>query len=399
MVNTRSRRTSSIGKIDLGDTRVAGFSTISTTKDSKKASDSRISDLSKESKTDSEIASKIWTAYKELNYRNTWLTPAIILVVVWGSYLLSGNYSPSNPLHQFVAISYQIGDSNIYAKGVKDISFVSFYMIFFTFFREFVMQVLIKPLAKYAGLKKTSKLKRFMEQAYAAVYYSLSGPFGLYIMYHSDLWFFRTDTMYKTYPDFNNEYLFKIFYLLQAAFWAQQSCIFVLQIEKPRKDYQELVIHHIVTILSIWLSYVFHFSKMGLSIYITMDISDFFLAISKILNYLDSPLVPYWFVLFIGVWIYLRHVINIYVLISIITEFPTVGPYVLNFATQQYKCWISQPIVFILIFALQLLNLYWLFLIIKILYRLSVAGVAIDDRSDSEDSEDEDISSDEKKKQ
>jgi acyl-CoA-dependent ceramide synthase len=295
----------------------------------------------------------------------------------------------SNPLHKFVTISYHVEGTDQYGKGIKDITFVMFYMVFFTFFREFVMQVIIKPLAKIGGLKKTSKMKRFMEQAYSAVYYSISGPFGFYIMYQSDAWFFKTDAMYATYPDFTNEYLIKLFYLLQAAFWAQQSCIFVLQIEKPRKDYQELVVHHIVTILSIWLSYVFHFTKMGLPIYITMDVSDFFLAVSKILNYLDSGLVPFWFVLFVIAWVYLRHIVNIYILVSILTEFTTVGPYVLDFANQQYKSNIAQPIVFSLIFSLQILNLYWLFLILRIAYRLVVAGVAEDERSDDEDEDDE----------
>jgi hypothetical protein len=42
----------------------------------------------------------------------------------------------------------------------------------------------------------------------------------------------------------------KYYYLLQTAYWAQQLFVLVLKIEKPRKDYTELVIHHAVTI---WL--------------------------------------------------------------------------------------------------------------------------------------------------
>ena len=59
----------------------------------------------------------------------------------------------------------------------------------------------------------------------------------------------------------------------------------------------------------------------------------------------------------------------------------------LNFATQQYKCWISLPIVFVLIAALQLVNLYWLFLILRILYRLIWQGIQKDERSDSDSDE------------
>lgn len=383
------RRASSLGKIDLGDTRVRSLSTSNASSDEKLASSARIHNLSIEPKSNFDLFQKMWTAYIEIAFRNSWFTPAVILCLVYSAYLFSGNYTESNPLHMFVAVSYQVGDTNQYGKGIKDLAFILYYMVFFTFLREFVMQMVLKPLSQVVGFRKAGKINRFMEQTYSIFYYGISGPFGLYIMYHSDLWLFRTDTMYATYPDLTNEYLYKVFYLGQAAFWAQQSCILILQVEKPRKDFKELILHHIITIALIWLSYVFHFSKMGLSVYITMDVSDFFLAVSKTLNYLDSPLQGPWFIVFVGAWIYLRHYINLKILWSVLTEFRTVGPYVLNFATQQYKCWISLPIVFFLIGALQIVNLYWLFLIFRILYRFVFGGVAADERSDDED-EDED---------
>lgn len=118
-----------------------------------------------------------------------------------------------------------------------------------------------------------------------------------------------------------------------------------------------------------------------------MDVSDFFLAASKTLNYLDSPTTGPFMVVFVAVWVYLRHYVNLKILWSVLTEFRTVGEWELNWDTQQYKCWISQPIVFGLIGALQIVNIYWLFLIIRIMYRYVAAGVAKDERSDDEDEE------------
>lgn len=40
----------------------------------------------------------------------------------------------------------------------------------------------------------------------------------------------------------------KRYYLLQTAYWVQQFLVLVLGLEKPRKDYAELVAHHIVTL-------------------------------------------------------------------------------------------------------------------------------------------------------
>lgn len=72
-----------------------------------------------------------------------------------------------------------------------------------------------------------------------------------------------------------------------------------------------------------------------------------------------------------------------------LTEFRTVGPYELNWETQQYKCWISQIITFALLFALQAVNIFWLVLILRIAYRFVVTNVAEDERSENEEEEDE----------
>lgn len=384
--NARTRRTSSVGRIELGDT-VPGLGTMSESRASKDASNKRMKMLATASKDDMDLLQKFWLTYREMSYRHSWLTPLLILATVGSAYFLSGNLTPSNPLHMFVSISYQIGDTDQYGKGIKDLCFIFFYMIFFTFLREFLMDVVIRPLTLSLNVTSPHRIKRMMEQVYTIFYYGISGPVGLYIMHHSDLWFFETAPMYTTYPDFTNSYEYKLFYLGQAAFWAQQACVLVLQLEKPRKDYQELIFHHIVTLLLIWSSYVFHFTKMGLPIYVTMDISDFWLAFSKSLNYLDHLLTPLIFIIFVFHWVYLRHWINLKILWSVLTEFRTEGNYVLNFATQQYKCWISLPIVFVLIAALQLVNIYWLACIIRILYRLLWKGIQKDERSDSESDE------------
>jgi very-long-chain ceramide synthase len=109
-----------------------------------------------------------------------------------------------------------------------------------------------------------------------------------------------------------------------------------------------------------------------------------------VLNYLDSPIVFPFFGVFFAVWTYLRHYLNLRILYSILTEFRTVGPFVLDWETQQYKCWISQLITFTLLAGLQLINLFWLAFILRIAWRLAASNVAKDDRSDDEDEEDED---------
>lgn len=107
------------------------------------------------------------------------------------------------------------------------------------------------------------------------------------------------------------------------------------------------------------------------------------------MNYLDSIITIPYFGMFVGMWIYLRHVLNLKILWAVLTEFRTVGPFILDWETQQYKCWISQYITFALLASLQAVNLFWLFLILRILANYVFNSVKKDERSDDEDSEEE----------
>jgi hypothetical protein len=42
----------------------------------------------------------------------------------------------------------------------------------------------------------------------------------------------------------------KRYYIMQLSYWCQQLIVLLLGLEKPRKDYKELVAHHFVTL---WL--------------------------------------------------------------------------------------------------------------------------------------------------
>jgi very-long-chain ceramide synthase len=168
----------------------------------------------------------------------------------------------------------------MYGKGKLDIAFVAFYTIVLSFTREFLMQRVIRPVAIKCGIRARGKQYRFMEQVYTAMYFGVFGPFGLYVMSRGPLWYFNTTAMFEGFPHRQHEGVFKAYYLLQASYWSQQGIVLIMLLEKPRKDFKELVLHHIVTLSLIGLSYRFHFAHMGIAVYITHDISDFFLAVS-----------------------------------------------------------------------------------------------------------------------
>ncbi|KAH8169713.1 TLC domain-containing protein [Sarocladium implicatum] len=333
------------------------------------------------------LASRI----RQTMVKHTFVLPAFILLLFGAAYAVQPN--ESNPVHRFIFLAYPLpsDDPNEpvrYGKGKWDMALVLFYTVVLSFTREFIMQELLRPLARAYKLPK-AKQARFMEQAYTAIYFGVLGPAGLYVMSRTPVWYFNTAGMYEEYPHRSHEGVVKFYYLFQAAYWLQQAIVLVLGMEKPRKDFKELVSHHIVTLGLIALSYRFHFTYIGIAVYLTHDISDFFLAVSKTMNYVDHWFTTPWYVIFMGAWIYLRHYINLRIIWSLFTEFRTVGPFELNWETQQYKCWISQYITASLLSLLQALNLFWLFFILRVAYRIAWQNVREDDRSEDEGEEEE----------
>lgn len=72
----------------------------------------------------------------------------------------------------------------------------------------------------------------------------------------------------------------KRYYLMQAAFWTQQLFVLFLRLEKPRKDYYELVAHHFVTLWLVGWSYLINLTLIGNAVYMSMDIPDTLFAVS-----------------------------------------------------------------------------------------------------------------------
>lgn len=318
-----------------------------------------------------------------------WVPPLLIMAAVLAAYAV--NPTDSNPTRHLLFPSYKLAGGAQYGKGPWDVAFVAFYTVVLTFTREICMGELLSPLARRLGIASRAKRARFAENMYTAMYVGVVGPWGLATMRRTAVWYFSTRGMYEGFPHRAHDASFKCYYLVQAAFWAQQVVVMVLGLEKRRKDFRELVAHHAVTVALVGLSYRFHFAHMGIAVYITHDVSDFFLAVSKSLNYMDHPAQGGSFAVCIAAWVYLRHWINLRILYSALplpgSEFSTVGPYVLDWAAEQYKCPLANGITFGLLAVLQGLNLFWLYCLMRAAYKFVWLGIAQDDRSEDEGEE------------
>ncbi|GAA5829344.1 hypothetical protein JCM11251_005014 [Rhodosporidiobolus azoricus] len=313
-----------------------------------------------------------------------------IVISIVAAWVVCELYKPrSNPLTSLFLISHPLplgsadGSTQRYAKGAHDFLFLVFYIFVFSFLRQATTEWVLRPLAGRLGLKGESKVARFLEQAYAAVYFSASSGFGMYVMHRQPTWWYRTEYFWLGYPHRRMDGPLKAYYLLQFAYWLQQMVVLVLGLEKPRSDFKELILHHLVTTWLVGWSYALNLTLIGTAVFVSMDVPDLCLAFSKCLNYLNFQRISeLTFVIFIGVWHYMRHYLNILILYSILTEFDLIPAYAGSWNAEQEGWWILNGFgtgkipawmkwqIFAPLLALQVLNIVWSALIWGVLYRI-----------------------------
>ena len=81
-----------------------------------------------------------------------------------------------------------------------------------------------------------------------------------WVMYNSKHWF-NLREMWTGFPTRTMTAPMKWYYLVQFAFWLQQ--ILVVNIEERRKDFWQMLSHHIITCILMFTSYGYHQTKVG----------------------------------------------------------------------------------------------------------------------------------------
>ncbi|KAF8812532.1 longevity assurance proteins LAG1/LAC1 [Phlegmacium glaucopus] len=321
----------------------------------------------------------------------------VLLYANWEFLSLFVELGFSNPFANIFLISGYCPDSKpdepLYRKTYWDLAFLLYYVVFFSFAREMLAIYVSKPAARYFRLKRASKIVRFGEQTYSIFYFMFFGAWGYRIMTQLPTYWYRTEAFWVDYPTWQMKPELKRYYLMQFAYWCQQMLILVLGLEKPRKDHWELVAHHFITIWLVGWSYVMNLTWIGNAVYMSMDIPDAFLALSKLFNYIqwDTAKVCS-FAVFFGVWTYFRHLLNIKILWSVVYEQPLVPEWTKRWSWSEgvYMPGWMQFQIFLPLFLLQILNLFWYYLIMRILIRAVHKTGIDDDRSDDEDEGEDD---------
>ncbi|KAI0719844.1 TLC domain-containing protein [Cerioporus squamosus] len=310
---------------------------------------------------------------------------------LWASWEVIAPRDLPNPFTPLLFISHYIPTSSPddprYRKGYLDLLFIAYYIVFWSFVRQIIIIYLFRPLARHFRVNK-AKLVRFGEQGYAMLYFAFMAAWGVRIMSQLPTWWYDTKYFWIDYPHWEMKPELKRYYLVQASYWCHQLIILLLKLEKPRKDYYELVAHHFVTLWLVGWSYLINLTLIGQAVYLSMDLPDTFLALSMLLNYLrwDRAKVAV-FAVFLGIWSYFRHWLNWVILHSVLFEFDLMPETSKRWSPEDgvWMVWWMKYQVFAPLLALQGLNLFWYFLIWRLAYRALTDITVTDDRSDVED--------------
>jgi acyl-CoA-dependent ceramide synthase len=99
-------------------------------------------------------------------------------------------------------------------------------------------------------------------------------------------WWYRTEHFWLEYPHWRMTPLVKRYYLMQLAYWCHQLIVLVL--ERPQKDFVELVVHHLVTIWLVGWSYAINLTYIGNAVFLAMDVSDVFFAVRLLASFANK---------------------------------------------------------------------------------------------------------------
>ncbi|KAG8193505.1 hypothetical protein JTE90_003717 [Oedothorax gibbosus] len=229
-------------------------------------------------------------------------------------------------------------------------------------------------LRRKLSRSKPSTLNKFTESAWRFTFYLGAFSYGLYSLWDKP-WLWDTDHCWYDYPHHSVSDEVWWYYMLELGFY--WSLTFSQFMDTKRKDFAQMFVHHIVTILLLTFSWTSNLFRIGTLVLVIHDFADVPLEAAKMAKYVENQKVADWsFALFTVAWLVSRlglypyRVIygTVWSALLIVPMFPAY--YVFN----------------ALLCALQVLHIVWTWMIVRITLRaLSPTDPGVKDlRSDSD---------------
>ena len=242
----------------------------------------------------------------------------VLLTLLLFNVLPSGH--PLNYAEDMLTLAYPVTKNDgtvLYGKGSKDIQLIIFLVLCMFCGRYLITEFIFSPLAKVLGTQK-KKVQSFQDMGWQLIWYTGSWVASGWFVYTQTN--FDINNMFKgqngksveTNPHLALSWDFKLYYMAEIAFWL--SMILTTVLEKWRKDFIEMMIHHFMTSGMLYASYTTNFAFVGVWILFEQDFADIFLPLAKMSKYSKmDDLADIFFAVFALAWIPTRHVFFFYI--------------------------------------------------------------------------------------
>jgi len=253
--------------------------------------------------------------------------------------------------------------------------------------------LLVEPFACRLLQLQENKLIKFSQSVMEALIYGVFSAMGLRIVLSQD-WVWPSSQWWMGFTD-GTRFLMRAdlrcFYIMYMARYLQAAVSILM--EPKRKDFMEMMLHHIATVIVVYVSYVYGWSRIGSVVMVLMDPADVPLHMAKLCKYTSEAterqvwqfLADRLFEIFAVVFVFTRLVAYGYVCWSSYVESNRYGKDVFPGGKAGFPEWICRCLLWILF----LLQCYWFLLILQVAARLMRGENSDDPRSDDESEEQE----------
>jgi len=166
------------------------------------------------------------------------------------------------------------------------------------------------------------------------------------------------------------------YYMIELSFY--WSLLFSIASDVKRKDFKEQIIHHVATIILISFSWFANYIRAGTLIMALHDSSDYLLESAKMFNYAGwKNTCNNIFIVFAIVFIITRLVILPFWILHCTVVYPL----------ELYPAFFGYYFFNSMMGVLQLLHIFWAYLILRMAHKFITGKLVEDERSDREETE------------
>ncbi|KAK7494277.1 hypothetical protein BaRGS_00014559, partial [Batillaria attramentaria] len=221
---------------------------------------------------------------------------------------------------------------------------------------------------------RTPVLKKFCESSWRCTYYALIFAYGLHTLWDKE-WLWDTRMCWIGWPEHNVTPDMYWYYMVQAGFYLALSLSLFTDVK--RKDFTEMIVHHIATLGLMFFSWMNNFVRIGSLVLLVHDCVDPIMEAAKMAKYIKKEaLCTFLFVVFLLTWVVTR--MTLYPLRIVNSTLFEATP-VIGMCNVYY-------VYNTLLITLQILHIIWFYFILLIAKEAVIGGQLKKDSRSSDES-------------